>query len=533
MLTILIQIFTITALLLFTWIQFRRKKLNFLAENGIKSEPVDNLLWGNLQTMMNRNMPIIGEWHSKYGRIFGYYLGIKPKVVVTDLEILSRIQIKESNNFIAKTIFNVKGGIELYPHYEKSLISDTISDLRWKEQRSLLSTAFSSAKLKSSVPLIDDAIITMMKLLEENRLKSKDGEVEIYKIFQGLTMDTIGRSAFGVETNAQEKPDDPFFVSVRRVFESHMDKLYALPFMADLLLSEFTLLWYPIRRIQWIFMRFLGMSDTEYQVKIISNILQQRKKNAESLERNKFARNDLLQQMIEANFEENKTVANQEGTGLRVHRMKTNEIVSNSMLFFDAGYETTSTLLGFLAHVLVSHENIQEAVRKEIVDLYEKDHVLEYNTLAGLPYLDAVINETLRYYPPITMFVTRKGKVDLVHGKIRIPKGVPILVPVYLLHHDPDYWNEPQLFDPERWLGERKKEIKPLAFQPFGAGPRICIGMRFALLEAKMAIANILLKYQLKPGHKTQLGNKLQIEYKPISMVPKDGVHVRLIPINN
>lgn len=524
----MIQIAILIIIALVTWINYRRKRFNFLAENGIPSEPIYDFLWGSMKKMTShQNQPVLAEWRKKYGRIFGYYLGPKAKVVVADLDVLSRVQIKESNNFNQKTLFNVVGGFELYPEYECSLFSDRVSDARWKEQRSLLSAAFSSAKLKSSVPLINDAIDTMMDILEEQRTKHPKEDINIYKVFQGLTMDTIGRSAFGVETNAQKKPDDPFFASVRRVFEHHMDKVHAIPFVADLLLPEFTFFWYPLRRVQWIIMRMLGKSDIADQVKVINNIMRQRKNDP------KLARDDLLQRMMEANIEEEQVSKGNEKTGTKVHRMTTSEIVSNSMLFFDAGYETTSTLLGFLAHVLVSNQNIQDRIRSEIMNLFEKDNSLEYNTLGGLPYLDAVINETLRYYPPITMFVTRKGKVDLVHGNIRIPKGVVILVPVFLLHHDPDYWEKPEVFDPERFLGERKKQIKPLAFQPFGAGPRICIGMRFALLEAKMAIANILLKYKLVPGQQTKLADKLELEYKPISMVPKDGVFVQLEPVDN
>lgn len=532
LLSTLVQLLILVILGVSAWIQHRKRAHTLLARNGIPSEPVDDILWGNMRTMMKGSgTPVINQWHSKYGRIFGYYLGSKAKVVVSDLELLSRIQIKQFNHFVQRTIFNVVGGFELWPQYEKSLISDRISDTRWKEQRSLLSSAFSSAKLKSAVPLVNDAIVTMMNLLEQQRTEDPENQFNMHKVFQGLTMDSIGRSAFGVQTKAQENPDDPFFASVRRVFESHLTKITALPFMADLLLPEFTLLWYPLRRIQWIILRALGMSNEAIQVSVIRSIMKKRMTDNSSLKKDEFAGHDLLQQMIDANVEDSEVKPTGEEQVRRVHKMSSDEIVSNSMLFFDAGYETTSTLLTFLAHVLVSYPDVQTRVRRELIESLAGEDTIGYNALTGLPYLDAVINETLRFYPPITMFVTRRGTVDLIAGDICIPKGTVILVPVYVLHHDAEYWSEPETFDPERWLGERKKQIKPLAFQPFGAGPRNCIGMRFALLEVKMAVANLLLKYELKACAKTQLAQDLELQWKPISLVPKHGVFVKLQPL--
>ena len=121
---------------------------------------------------------------------------------------------------------------------------------------------------------------------------------------------------------------------------------------------------------------------------------------------------------------------------------------------------------------------------------------------------------------------TKDGK------RFTIPKGSGVVVPVYFLHHDPDLWENPEEFDDTRFLPENRGKHHPMAWQPFGAGPRNCIGMRFAILEAKLALARLLQEYKLVPGPKTEIDN-IEVDYKPISMTPKNGVYVKAIPIEN
>lgn len=98
------------------------------------------------------------------------------------------------------------------------------------------------------------------------------------------------------------------------------------------------------------------------------------------------------------------------------------------------------------------------------------------------------------------------------------------------MHHDPELWDSPETFDPSRFQGVNKGNINPVQWQPFGSGPRNCVGMRFAMLEAKLTLAKILSKYKFEPGPQTELGS-IEFDYKMISLTPKKGVFVRLVPI--
>ena len=211
--------------------------------------------------------------------------------------------------------------------------------------------------------------------------------------------------------------------------------------------------------------------------------------------------------------------------------MTDQEVAANAALMFDAGYETTSTFLAFLTHVLVNRQEVQEEIRKEVKDLEERDGHLGHNVMHDLPYLDSVVYETLRFFPPVTRFVSRAGSTDYVYKDITIPAGVDVEVTVQELHHDPDLWKDPQTFDPLRFYGENKSRVNSPAFQAFGAGPRNCIGMRFALLEAKLAMASVLSRFKLIPGPRTEAFDQLEIKYGVITQNPKKGIFVKVIPL--
>jgi hypothetical protein len=302
-------------------------------------------------------------------------------------------------------------------------------------------------------------------------------------------------------------------------------------------------------------MRSLGLATMSYQHNVIKNIISKRRKDMFDPE-NPWSRNDLLQQMIEAKMtheqmkvidtekltaavnEKDPVNNNAESTkqviGRKVHYMTDAEVAANAALFFDAGYETTSTLLGFMAHILVNDLNLQEKLRQEINGIFKRDGRLEYNLVNETPFMDSVINETLRFYPPITDFISREALEDYRYekdGKVFIiPKGTGVNIGVYQLHHDPNHWEEPEKFIPDRFMKD-KTLTSSIAFQPFGAGPRNCVGLRFALLEAKMAIARLLQAYKLIPGPRTEIGLDIKVKFKPISMAPQNGVFVKAIKI--
>ncbi|XP_006753712.1 PREDICTED: cytochrome P450 3A12, partial [Myotis davidii] len=134
-----------------------------------------------------------------------------------------------------------------------------------------------------------------------------------------------------------------------------------------------------------------------------------------------------------------------------------------------------------------------------------------YDALAQMEYLDMVMNESLRLFP-IAGRLERVCKKDVEISGVFIPKGTVVMVPSFVLHLDPTYWTEPEEFRPERFSKENKDRINPYIYTPFGSGPRNCIGMRFALMNMKIALVRVLQNFSFKPCKETQIPVELDFQ---------------------
>jgi len=203
-----------------------------------------------------------------------------------------------------------------------------------------------------------------------------------------------------------------------------------------------------------------------------------------------------------------------------------NEILAQALVFFLAGYETTATTLSFCTYELALNPDIQQKLYEEIMSSLDSNGVIPYETLAKMPYLDAVICETLRKYPPALM-LTRESSVEyeLANTGIKLYRGQAVEIPVYAIHHSEEYYPNPDKFNPDRFLPENRDQIIPYTYLPFGAGPRNCIGMRFALTEAKLGLVSILQKYRFSQSSKTEIP---LIFNEGVRILQTNNVHVRI-----
>ncbi|XP_063909500.1 cytochrome P450 4c3-like isoform X1 [Zophobas morio] len=168
--------------------------------------------------------------------------------------------------------------------------------------------------------------------------------------------------------------------------------------------------------------------------------------------------------------------------------------------FMFEGHDTTAAALSFSLMLIACHKNVQDLIVAEIEavtgDLHKKP---TFNDLQQLKYLERVLKEVLRLYPSVP-FISRKLGEELVTATgYKIPKDTIVHLHIYDLHHNPEFYPDPEKFDPDRFLPDNIKNRLPFAYVPFSAGPRNCIGQKFALLELKAALSGILSKYVLEP----------------------------------
>lgn len=204
------------------------------------------------------------------------------------------------------------------------------------------------------------------------------------------------------------------------------------------------------------------------------------------------------------------------------------ELAAESFLVYVGGFETSSTLITFTMYELALNPDIQSRLREEVVaGVDENDGKVTYDMIFGFKYLEMVINEVLRKYPPIPMHMRKCTKdYEIPETNLVIPKDTTIVLPFYSLHHDPEYYPDPEKFDPERFTPEAVKARKPYTYLPFGDGPRNCIGLRFGLMQSKLAVVKLIQNFEIAPSEKTPIPMKF-IPSHPF-LAPLGGMHLKL-----
>ena len=283
-------------------------------------------------------------------------------------------------------------------------------------------------------------------------------------------MDVLTTCAYGIQTDALNHPDHPIVVNARK----------ALSFNASIS-TIFCVLFPSLAKKLDLYL--VDKNAVKFFESLTKRIYQERKKQNEPRKRNGF-----LQLMIDAEEESEK-----EKSESASRKMSMDELIAQGILFFIAGYDTTGATLSHCFYYLAKNPECQEKLYEELSSLEKVD----VDTLAELKYLDAVIQETLRIAPPFTL-VERTCIEDHQLGDtgITIKAGTTVSFDAYGLQHDPQHFEDPESFKPERFIGEATHH--PYAFITFGGGPRLCLGMRFAMNEIRMCLAKVIKDFRFK-----------------------------------
>jgi pentalenene oxygenase len=173
------------------------------------------------------------------------------------------------------------------------------------------------------------------------------------------------------------------------------------------------------------------------------------------------------------------------------------EIRDEAMTFVIAGSETSASLLAWTAYLLGQHPQIQERLHAEL-DAVLGDRLPRYDDVPKLKLTGRILSEALRMYPPVWMSTREVITRTELAGRVLHP-GDNVMYSPYLLHHRADLYPEPDRFDPERWLPERRAERPSGSYLPFAAGDRKCIGDVFAIVEATLVLASVASRWRLQP----------------------------------
>ncbi|CAL8118535.1 unnamed protein product [Orchesella dallaii] len=481
--------------------------------------PCPNFFVGNMMELMGKGKlvtEVMAEWENQFGLVYGYFRGTRATLVVRDAELIKDILVRNSSEFINRPhmIMNV-------PPLPYTLVG--LRSQRWKEVRNTLSPTFSSAKIKQMLPIMSNCVQTTLEILKEkskSEVRSGEQAVDAHKLFQGLACDVISACALAMKVNAQRDENDRFFRAVRGFLENAMGPFVKIALCFPLLATV----------MEWALKTF-GYSH-EMTKMIMENVQTAMKIRRDNHSTSGSVPVDALQLMMDATVQEHSTSPPSESTtgSARSLALSDDEIVANAWVFILGGFETTSASLSFTCYLLSIHQDIQERLFTELKASFAADESPSYDQISELAFLDQVVCESLRLYPPVVSFVVRGMDKDCQIGPYHVPKNVGIQIPIWQVHHDPEIWSEPYRFDPDRFEDNAKKSYgNNMQWIPFGTGPRNCIGARFALLNLKFTLCSVLRKFKVVPASNHH-SFKLKLKVPSVTIVPEEGIPLRFLP---
>nr|CAI5850562.1 unnamed protein product [Callosobruchus analis] len=204
--------------------------------------------------------------------------------------------------------------------------------------------------------------------------------------------------------------------------------------------------------------------------------------------------------------------------------------VGQPFMFFIAGENTIITSLAYTLYELAKHPQVQSKLRAEVAEATRDGSGFTYENIVGMKYMEMVVQEIMRMYPPLPFLDRECTKDYTIRGtNVTIHKGTQVYVPMLGFNYDKNIFPEPEKFIPERFASKSQYNQNGLRFFPFGEGPRICIGERFALLDIKVAVAHIVKNFELEPLPDTP--RKVQFTPLVFSLVPKEPIYLICKPI--
>ncbi|XP_015177307.1 PREDICTED: cytochrome P450 9e2-like [Polistes dominula] len=441
--------------------------------------------------------------HQPNAKYVGFFDLGNPVIIIRDPELIKTIAVKSFDNFPDHRSFvdEVQD-----PLFGKNLFS--LRGNRWKETRTMLTPAFTLSKLKGMFKLMNECGADFTEFL--SKMPEDKKTIEMKDVFTRYTNDVIATCAFGITINSMRDRDNNFYVLGRKA--TNFDGIASLKFFLIRSFPLFTNLFN---------IKLIPEQIADFFKNVVSDVIKTR-------EENNIVRADVIQLMMEARKKRAEM-------GQELSMM---DIVAQAFIFFFGGFDSVSTAMCFTCHEIGVNPDIQKRLQKEIDEVIEKTNGNPtYESLNNMQYLDAVINESLRRYP-IVVFLDRMS-IDSYELPPTLPGSKPytlkkntnVWFPVYGLHHDPKYFEDPFTFNPERFMENGKEIINSGVYLPFGLGPRMCIGNRFALMEMKVLIFHLLARCNLKPCSKTL--NPMRLSKKGISMTAENGFWMTLEERNN
>ncbi|PVD36407.1 hypothetical protein C0Q70_03390 [Pomacea canaliculata] len=396
------------------------------------------------------------ELTKRFGKVFGFYQGLTPSIVVSDPDLIQKILVK---NFFK---FN---GRPMFPK--------------------LLSVA--------------DRFVDKLQQLD---LKYPEG-FDIQSLNERYALDSVTSTALGLETNAIADAEGCLMLQYMHAYHNSASPENPASGLARVYH------WLEVLKILDIKHKRLAKECFDHLSQHME--LERRKLNTSARTKN------VLQHLLTYN-----ATSKDHATNPARSPLTTTEILGLTSGMVGGGVGPTASALGFTLHCLAVHPRHQEKLWQEVQDVCGVEGVFTIDQVRQIDYLDQVINESLRLYP-VAPGVARTCSEDCVVNGVQFRAGTEVRLMGITQYMDPEIYPDPLTFKPERFS---KDELRhPGSWLPFGGGPRMCVGIRLAQLQLKVAIIKLLQNFEISTSDLTQ--DPLPVALRP-HLSPRNGVHIRL-----
>ncbi len=419
--------------------------------------PPGHWLWGHLPERASNPLGLYLDSRQRWGDVVRYRMGYIYVEQLTHPEHVKHVLADASARYTKGTVFD-----KTRPLVGNGLL--TAGGDFWKRQRRLAQPAFHRERLVALGATMTDTMSERLPAWE--RAAAGGTPLPVFQELMRLTLTVAVRALFGVDVGEHTGPLGEAFTTALEVTNERI--ISPLPYQP----WRYRL---PTRRNR----AFRQAVDTLED--IVRGLIAQRRSAGTQAE-------DLLGMLM---------AASDADTGDTFDDAQLRDEVMTLLL---AGHETTATSLAWTFHLLAQHPEVEATLHAE-VDAALGGRMPTVADLPRLRYVGCVFEEAMRLYPPIWAIPRVPQEDDVVDG-YRIPKGdIVILVP-YVTHRHPDFWPEPERFDPTRFLPENSRDRPRWAYLPFGGGQRQCIGNNFAMMEAQFLLTLVAQRFRLRgvPG---------------------------------
>uniref|UniRef100_A0A0A9XNR4 Putative cytochrome P450 6a20 n=1 Tax=Lygus hesperus TaxID=30085 RepID=A0A0A9XNR4_LYGHE len=470
------------------------KTINYFSDRNIPYVPGVWPFGSSIKAaLLKRNFA--SEWDDIYHKlaphkIGGFFLYGKPFVMVRDPEFIHRVYATDFSHFVDRgfTVDEKKDPLDGHLFF--------MSGEKWKYLRSKLSPIFTSGKLKWMFDQMKGSSDKFVNAFDRGISFGKDTCLK--EDFARFTTDVISSCAFGIESNAMGDPDSKMREMGKKFFEPKGSEIFK--FLARIacpaVLAVFKI-------------KTTSLEITNFFVDLVKQTMNHRINTG-------YVRKDFIQLLLELKekghvevdkveqrnedyvAEQNSLVNGLNGSSQQKEVITLDDeiLAAQLFVFFIAGFETTASTLHNMTYLLSVNQSSQDKAREEARKCFEKYGDFTYDSLKDLHYIDNCISETLRLLPPVPGNFRICTKEYTFPDGTHLEKGQAVSLPTLSMHYDSKYFPDPEKFIPERFDGSIEKGT----YAPFGDGPRICIGKRFAEVEIKLTLAKLLLRYKFLPA---------------------------------